>query len=262
MKVLIGILIIAVLWVSAIMFIRKVWFYRDPVRTPEAKKGAIVSPCDGQVIYIKPVKNGKIISKKLDQEISVEEITKDKINIDEGYLVGIYMSPLDVHFNYAPIDGVIESMNHTQTKINLPMVDLWEYIQLTFLRRAVNLFGNKYHLENERNTIFIKGDIQIAMVEIADKFVNKIKLFTKIGDKVAIGQKLSFIERGSQVDLFFPKDSKIKVNLGQQVYGSQTIIATYEANPISKNQNEKVKATMSRPRIKNNIDKAKIAQLE
>jgi hypothetical protein len=33
---------------------RFVWFYRDPVRTPESTEAnGIISPADGQVVYIK-----------------------------------------------------------------------------------------------------------------------------------------------------------------------------------------------------------------
>lgn len=225
---LIALAVIIILFISAQIYLRKVWFFRDPKREPDGTEGSIIAPADGQVIYIKEVNADNIVCNKLGQKIPVEEISKSNTKIEDGYLIGIYMSPLDVHFNYAPIEGTIESMKHTQTKINLPMVDLWEYIRLTFLRKAIDLFGNKYHLENERNTIFIKGKISIAMVEIADKFVNKISCFVKQGDRVAIGQKLSFIERGSQVDLFVPKNTQVKVDLGQQVYGGKTIVASYE----------------------------------
>lgn len=226
---LIATLTIVLVIILAQIYLQRVWFYRDPHREPEARENVVIAPADGQVIYIKQVKDGRIISNKLGQNIDVEEISKTENTMDKGRLVGIYMSPLDVHYNYSPVDGVIESIKHTQAKVNLPMVDLWEYIRLTFLRRAVNLFGNKYHFINERNTLLIKGQITVAMVEIADKFVNKIKCFVKAGDKVALGQKLSFIERGSQVDLFIPDNCRVKVKIGQQVYGGKTVLASYSA---------------------------------
>lgn len=229
MKTLMIIALTLIAILALLIFLRKVWFYRDPPRVPEITENSIIAPADGQVIYINEVKDQKVISEKLGSEINVEEISKSKTKIGDGFLVGIYMSPLDVHYNYAPISGTVESIHHTQAKINLPMVDMWEYIRMTYLRRAVDLFGNKYHLTNERNTIFIKGDITIAMVQIADKFVNKIKCFVKLNDDIRIGQKIAFIERGSQVDLYIPKNTEIKAKVGQQLYGGQTVIASYEA---------------------------------
>jgi phosphatidylserine decarboxylase len=216
-------MIFAVYW-----YLHKVWFYRDPKRLPPSQPGIIVSPADGQVIYKKKVVDGKVISEKLGRPIEISEISKEDVKIKEGWLVGVYMSPLDVHFNYAPINGQISRIIHTQAKVNLPMVDFWEYLKLTYLRKAVNLFAKKFHFQNERNTIFLDGDVKLVMVEIADKFVNKINCFVKEGDLVKIGQKVSFIERGSQVDLLIlKKDIDFKVKVGQQVYGGKTIIAQY-----------------------------------
>lgn len=230
----VSLIIIALLIVfiaSGIYFLRNIWFYRDPQRTSPTKPGVIVAPADGKVIYIKKVKDGEVVSKKLGEKIKISEITKyeSRKGSKDGWLIGIYMSPLDVHYNYAPIPGNIEEIVHTQAAVNLPMVDLWEYINLVYLRRGVDLFAKRFHFANERNTIFLKNeDLSIVVVEIADKFVNKINCFVKKGDQLEIGDKLSFIERGSQADVvIFREDIEIKVQFGDQVYGGETILAEY-----------------------------------
>ncbi len=239
---IIGIGVFLITLVLVQIYLRRVWFYRDPKRVPPALKDVIVSPADGQVIYIKKVNSQKVVCEKLGENIKVEEISKSKNKIDDGYLIGIYMSPLDVHFNYAPINGKIESIEHTQANLNLPMVDLFEYIRLTYLRKAIDLFSKKFHFQNERNTLFIEGDITVAMVEIADKFVNKIKCFIKQGEKVKVGQKLAFIERGSQVDLFIPSECEIFVKVGQQVFGGLTAIGTYKEKSKAKLKVKEIEA--------------------
>lgn len=225
-KILIGITVIAVLVLGVRTYINKVYFFRDPVRSPK-DVSAITAPCDGQVVYIKKVKDGKVVSEKLEEQINISEITKEDFGKDDGWLIGIYMTPLDVHFNYAPIDGTVTRMVKTQAKTNLPMVDLWEYIQVTYLRRVVDIFSAKYRLVNERLTLFIEGDqMNIAQVEIADKFVNKITTYVEPSENVKMGQKLSFIERGSQVDLvIFRSDIEFLVDIDDQVYGGETPIA-------------------------------------
>lgn len=112
------------IWLVAVLYLRKVWFYRDPVRECPREDGAIISPADGQVIYIKPFRNGEVVSEKLGRPIRVEEITRLPAFGDRGWIVGIYMSPLDVHFNYSPAAARVEEMVHTQARVNLPMVDL------------------------------------------------------------------------------------------------------------------------------------------
>ena len=220
--------IIVLLVAGVVWFLRRVWFYRDPVRIPPDDKDAILAPADGKLIYARRFSDGEVYSEKLGQKIPVTEISKTDFGMGEsGWVIGVYMTPLDVHFNYAPVSGTVYRIVHTQATVNLPMLDMWEYVRITYLRRAIDLFGRKYHLSNERNTIFIdSGRLKMAVVEIADKFVNKIKCFVTEGERVKAGQKLSFIERGSQVDLVIPGDNiKIVARVGEQVYGGKTIIA-------------------------------------
>ncbi len=213
------------------MFLRKVWFYRDPPRKPEKEGRVIISPCDGKVVYIKKIENGQIEVEKKGETIKLQEITKtDFGELKSGWLIGIYMSPLDVHYNYAPIKGRVEKIVYFPARLNWPMVDLWEYFNLTYLRRAVNLFSHRFHLENERNTIFIIGEdgFRVAAVEIADKFVSKINCFVREGQELKLGEKISFIDRGSQVDLvIFHSNLNWKVSFGDQVYGGKTVLAEY-----------------------------------
>ena len=211
------------------VFLRMVWFYRDPKRVPPKKEGVVVSPADGQVVYIKKIEKNRIFSEKLGTTIDLQEISKLPVENGQGWIVGIYMSPLDVHFNYAPVSGKVEGITYTKAKVNLPMVDLLEYVSLAYLRRTVDNFSKRFHFENERNTILIRGkDFPVVVVEIADKFVNKIKCFVKEGQSLNIADKIGFIDRGSQVDLIvFQENLDLKVSFGDQVYGGKTIIAEY-----------------------------------
>ncbi|MCE5313560.1 MAG: phosphatidylserine decarboxylase [Armatimonadota bacterium] len=218
---------IIVVWLGALMFLRRVWFYRDPAREPESRDGVIVAPADGRVVYIKRVDENSIFAEKLGEKIPLPEITGCDYEQKNGWAIGIYMSPLDVHFNYTPLPGVVEKIHRVGAKLNLPMLDVWEYIRVVWLRKMVDMFARRYHLENERNTIFMDcGGIKMAVVLIADKFVAKIRCFVQPGQNMDYSQKLGFIERGSQVDLvIFTDDVEFDVQINQQVYGGQTVIA-------------------------------------
>ncbi|MEN6356657.1 MAG: phosphatidylserine decarboxylase [Armatimonadota bacterium] len=218
---------IAILWLGALTFLRRVWFYRDPVRQPDSRDGVIVAPADGRVVYIKRVNENSIYAEKLGEKIPLPEITGCDYDEKNGWAIGIYMSPLDVHFNYTPLPCTVEKIHRVSAKLNLPMLDLWEYIRVVWLRKMVDMFARRYHLENERNTIFIDSNgLKMAVVLIADKFVAKIRCFVEPGDKLDYSQKLGFIERGSQVDLvIFSNDVEFNVGVGEQVYGGKTVIA-------------------------------------
>jgi phosphatidylserine decarboxylase len=210
---------------------RHVYFFRDPERHAQAGEHAVLSPADGRVMYLHPVRAGEVISNKQGSAIRISELAKTDIAPQQGWLLGIYMTPFDVHFNRAPIEGAIKTLHYHRTGANLPMVDLWEYVSFTVLRRAVDLFSARFHLENERMTMRIDGQGTVCvLILIADRFVNKITRFFRDGDLVRRGDRISFIARGSQTDLFLAGDRlSFHVKPGDQVYAGQTIIATLEA---------------------------------
>lgn len=221
---------VAALWLVALWFLRKVWFYRDPARTRDSQdSNVILAPADGRVVYIKRVEKGAICANKLGETIPLPEITGEEMPDGQGWAIGIYMSPLDVHFNYCPYPGTVERIHRKSASVNLPMLDLWEYIRVVWLRKMVDMFARRYHLENERNTIFLDADgVKMAVVLIADKFVAKIKCFVNEGQRVDYSEKIGFIERGSQVDLvILANNVEFDVAVNQQVYGGQTMIARF-----------------------------------
>jgi phosphatidylserine decarboxylase len=207
---------------------RNVFFFRDPRRVIPGGEELIVSPADGRVMYLYPVRAGDVISNKKGQRIRIRELAKTELSEAEGWLLGIYMTPFDVHFNRAPMSGEIRSLHYHKTGINLPMVDLWEYLNFTLLRKAVDMFAAPFHLENERLTMEIRNGTKVCfIVLIADRFVNKITKFYQEGQFVQKGQKISFIERGSQTDVFIPfKQVRFDVKPGDHVCAGATIIGT------------------------------------
>jgi len=230
---------VVVVLTALYMLNRFVWFYRDPVRTPESTDAnAIISPADGQVVYIKKFEDGGVYSEKLGRRIELTEIAElPQTKGRSGWIIGMYMSPFDVHFNYAPVAGKVTAQRYTKADANLPMVDLSEYIRIAFLRRPFDNFAAAFHLENERNTVVIEpsaearaaGQPDIAVVEIADKFVNKIDILATDGDELKVGDKLGFIKRGSQVDvIIFDTDIDWAVEFGQQTYGGRTLLGRWK----------------------------------
>lgn len=185
---------------------RNRYFFRDPPRVISAADNEIVSPADGRVMYLYPVWAGAVTADKQGQKISISELAKTELREAHGWLLGIYMTPFDVHFNRAPIGGEIRTLHYHRTEAGLPMVDLWEYVNFTLFRRAINLFAAPFHLENERLTMEIRnGKVVCFIILIADRFVNKITRFFEDTQQVSVGDKICFIQRGSQTDLI-PRD--------------------------------------------------------
>lgn len=212
-------------------FTRKVWFYRDPdhSRTPQ-DEDAVRSPVYGRVAYIRRVADGVVVSEKKGEGIPITDITKEDwpSKSGSGWLIGIAMTALDVHYQYAPLPGKMGRITHYDHGRNLPMFDLWEYVRITWLRRAVQLFGKRYVFENERQTMWVHGQkADVGLVLIADKFVSKITTYVATDSGVPAGGKLSFIARGSQVDVVVCDcpDLQVLVKEGDAVSGPASVLA-------------------------------------
>lgn len=222
----IAVIAVPVVGIGLYCYLRWVWFYRDPVRVPNPAPGEILSPVDGTVVYVRPIEQGMVWSEKLGKRIPLPEITKDENFPTGGWIIGIYMSPLDVHYVYSPVEGIVSNLTHFQADCNFPMVDLWEYVRLTYFRKAVDLLAKRHHLENERLTVKISwAHGCLWVVEIADKFVNKIRSYVRTGDPLKPGTKLSFISRGSQIDVLIPHENvDLRVSPGTRVYGALSVL--------------------------------------
>lgn len=185
-------------------------FWRTPKRKTDAKPNEIVSPADGNVIYIKKIDAKEIpISVKGNTLSKLTEITKTDLLKTPCWLIGINMTPFDVHKNCAPIDGEIIFNKHTPGK---------------FL--SLKLFESEF--ENERNTFIIENDqIKIGIVQIASKLVRRIDTYKTKGASVKRGEWIGMIRFGSQVDVILPIKFEVKLKLKQQIYAGKTIIAEF-----------------------------------
>lgn len=228
--ILIAVIILGALYV---WYTRKVWFYRDPDHGEIPQDDLVLrSPVYGVAAYVKKVEGGRVTSSKLGEEIQIADITKTDWPEDhptgDGWLIGIAMTALDVHYQYSPFPCKVKSFFHYQTGMNLPMFDLWEYVRITWLRQFVQLWAKKYILENERQTFWLEGaKAKVALILIADKFVDKITTYVKPAQEAQAGSKLSFISRGSQVDMLIcgHPDLEVVIQEGQPIKGPQTVVA-------------------------------------
>ena len=179
-------------------------FYRDPQRNIP-KGNNIVAPADGKVIKItttskKIIKNRKGIFGK------IWTLTKDIA--PECHVISIFMSPLDVHINRAPIAGKIASIRYKKGAF-------------------FEAFNFEKSLENEKNEIVIENkNMKVKVIQIAGFLARRIKCCVKKNQKVNKGDKIGMITLGSQTILLFPKGvADLKIKIDDKVRAGQTIIA-------------------------------------
>jgi phosphatidylserine decarboxylase len=191
-------------------------FFRDPERSPPTRDDVIVSPADGEVIYVRQSVGGMLpVATKHGRDYNLIELTKTPLRAQDAVVIGIAMSFLDVHVNRSPIAGRVKLREH-------------------FSGRFGSLGKPRMVFENERATTLIeRGGLEVAVVQIASRLVRQIAGFVKIEDEVALGQRIGVIRLGSQVDLVLPKDEAIAVAVepGQRIRAGESVLATLAEPP-------------------------------
>lgn len=164
-------------------------FFRDPHRRGSERHIDVLSPADGTVVQIKDVPDGSVWP----------GLTKQ---------VSIFMSVFDVHVNRAPISGKIVHYRYNPGKKLAAMVE-------------------KSSSENEQNLIVVEDTRghRVAFKQIAGLLARRIVFDKKEGDEVSRGERIGMIKFGSRVDIFFPADVKLRVNLRDKVKVALTVLA-------------------------------------
>jgi phosphatidylserine decarboxylase len=203
------------------------YFFRDPVRRPPSGQN-VVSPADGRVLYVRQVQAGTLPNPvKAGVAVPLDDWLGTPASADGGILIGIYMTPLSVHYNRAPIAGRISAVvPRTARHENLSMVR-------AFMRLAWDMppfeQDSRHILDNARNTIGFGGDFPVVVIQMADRFVSEVDCFVRPGQQVQKGDKIGFIRMGSQCDLFIPDVSGLRLRCqpGDRVRAGESILAEY-----------------------------------
>jgi phosphatidylserine decarboxylase len=210
---------LAPIWLGALVWILTVaaagiWvacrFYRDPERTPPDRDDVVLSPADGEVIYVSESQHGVLpTAAKSNRRYTLQELVKTSLQATDATVIGIALNFLDVHVNRAPIAGRVV----LQRRHGGPFHSL---------RKPESVF------DNERVTIVIeKNGFEVAVVLIASRLVRRIVEFVHEGEEVALGQRIGAIRFGSQVDVVVPHTSGFKVlaRPGERVVAGESVLA-------------------------------------
>ncbi len=174
-------------YVSLVLTLFVLFFFRDPERTVPAGKDLVVSPADGRVIVIKDIFEPTYLKQDVKQ-------------------ISIFLSVFNVHVNRSPVGGTVELVKYNPGKFHVASVD-------------------KASLDNEQTAMVIDdGKHKILVKQIAGLIARRIVCYAKPGDAIRIGERYGLIRFGSRVDIFLPKDTELKVKLGDRIKGARDII--------------------------------------
>jgi phosphatidylserine decarboxylase len=177
---------------SLILFGFIVNFFRSPKRDKHADENVIYAPADGKVVVI-------------------EETTEDEFLKDRRIQVSIFMSPLNVHIQWAPFSGKVEYFKYHPGKFLVA----WH---------------PKSSTDNERTSLVLNNGNESVMIrQIAGAVARRIIWYTKDGkENYDQHEEFGFIRFGSRVDLFLPLDAKMDVKIDDVVTGGLTPIARFQ----------------------------------
>ena len=165
------------------------WFFRDPKRTPPPNgEGLLLAPADGKVVEI------------------IEEH-------DPLYLKGparrisIFLSPLNVHVNRSPADGIIE---------------FDQYVPGEYLVA----WHPKASEKNERSQLGLMHPTgtPVLFKQIAGAVARRIVYHVTVGDTLKAGERFGIVKFGSRMDILIPPHIPIFAEVGDRVVGGETIL--------------------------------------
>lgn len=181
---------VTVTTVSAVLYLLAVNFFRSPRRMFTGDPvNAVVSSADGTVV-------------------ALEETFEDEYLHCRCIQLSVFMSILNVHANWFPVDGTVTYIKHHSG-------------------RFMAAYLPKSSTENERSTVAIRTPEgqTVLMRQIAGAMARRIVTYARPGDTASIEDHIGFIKFGSRVDLFLPLGTEILVNIGDKTTGGITQVA-------------------------------------
>ena len=176
--------------ISLIVYGILVNFFRCPIRLfGQDTEKVVVAPADGKIVVI-------------------EEVEENEYFHDRRLMISIFMSLVNVHANWYPVDGTIKKVGHQNGKF-------------------MKAWLPKASTDNERSMVVIETPegIEVMARQIAGAMARRIVTYAEPGEECYIDEHMGFIKFGSRVDVYLPLGTEVLVKLGQLTTGNQTVIA-------------------------------------
>ncbi|HOX01529.1 MAG TPA: phosphatidylserine decarboxylase [Candidatus Paceibacterota bacterium] len=177
------------LWIVLAGF--TLFFFRDPDPAVPGAPGAILSPAHGRVDV-------------------VDEIDETEFLGGRCRRISMFMSPLDVHVQKAPLSARVVYVRHH------PGV----FLAATQLESAARNENVMIGLESVEHP-----GLRIGVRLVAGVLARRIVPWIQEGETVARGERISLIQFGSRCEVYLPLNLPLEVKLGDRVRGGESIVA-------------------------------------
>jgi len=164
------------------------FFFRDPDRVSPQDANLVLSPADGRVLVAGPADPRAAPSGEWKQ-------------------ISIFLSPMDVHVNRAPVSGRVTKVDFRKGK-----------------------FLPAYHKDaaatNERSEVWVDhGGLPVVFRQIVGILARRVVCRVQPGKELKAGERFGIMKFGSRMDVFLPPTTELKVKVGDAVIGGVTVVA-------------------------------------
>ena len=175
---------------GALLALVFVFFYRDPERPLPTDQSLVVSPADGLVMNVGPA--GADAPAGAWQQIT------------------IFLSPLDVHVNRAPVSGRVTRVSYKAGQF-LPA------------------YKPESGAVNEQSEVWVDHDGRTAVFrQVVGLLARRVVTRVVEGDALVVGQRIGVMKFGSRMDVFLPTNLAVRVRKGDRVVAAETVLAQWD----------------------------------
>jgi phosphatidylserine decarboxylase len=181
--------------VGALLAIGVLLFFRDPERSGPSDPSVVLSPADGRVVYAQA------------------GAPAHRFSPGSTVKIAIFMSPLDVHVNRSPVDGMLEKVEHRRGRF-----------AAAYREDAGDI--------NESNSLLLRtaAGAEVVVVQIAGWLARRIVCRVNAPRALARGERFGLIMFGSRVDVYLPPGARLAVRPGETVRAGSTVLAWLDAD--------------------------------
>lgn len=177
---------------GALLAVGFLFFFRDPDRPLPDDQSLIVSPADGVVMAVGPAGEGAPPG-------TWQQVT-------------IFLSPLDVHVNRAPVSGTVTRVTYTPGQY-LPA------------------YRPESGARNERSEVWVDHGGRTAVFrQVVGLLARRVVCRVQQGDRLVVGQRIGVMKFGSRMDVFLPPSIAIRVRQGDRVTAATTVLGRWDAS--------------------------------
>jgi phosphatidylserine decarboxylase len=170
-----------------------VWFFRDPDRSGDPDPATLLSPADGRVADIVEVDESDFIGGR-------------------ALRIGIFLSPLNVHVNRVPCDGIVRFVRFKSGE-------------------CLPAYNPRAPERNESVALGLQlsDGRKILVKQITGVLARRIVCEARDGATLRRGERYGMIKFGSRTELYVPLSCapQLAVKLGDTVRGGETVLCRW-----------------------------------